>query len=101
MHAYPLHDNPNRIRPLVPGINAQPLGPSIGVDNWRISDKRAPTPRLKQRARPITGKVDLTKIPASYRTGSERVVIEHTRARVCARKRKAMARAAHASRLAL
>lgn len=101
MHANPLYDNPNRVMPKVPGLNAGQLMPSIGCDNWRTSNRSAPVPRLKHRARPMTGLVDMTKVPASFSGGRERIAVEMTRPKISARKRRAMARAAHASALAL
>lgn len=101
MHADPLRDNPNRIMPLVPGLNAQPLGPSIGCDNWRTSDRKPPVPRLKHKARPMTGLVDMAKVPADYSAGRERVTIETPRRKVSARKRRHDARDMHAARLSL
>lgn len=101
MHASPLHDNPNRVMPKVPGLNAQPLGPSIGCDNWRTSDRKPPVPRLKQHARPMAGLVDLAKVPSDYSAPRERRTIERARPKVSARKRKHDARDAHAARLSL
>lgn len=101
MHASPLHDNPNRVMPTVPGISGGALRPSIGCDNWRTSDARPIKPRLKQHARPMAGLVDLAKVPSDYNAGRERVTIEHKRPRVSARKRKHDARDAHAARLSL
>lgn len=109
MHAYvpnPLTDNPNRVMPTVPGINASKLQPSIGCDHWRISATQKVWTRLPKGgpdrgARPMTGKVDLSQVPSSFNAGRERRTISTPAPQVTARKRKAQARSAHAARLAL
>lgn len=105
-HALALHGNASRIGPKVPGINAQPLMPSIGTDNWRVSaSQRAVSPTRgrtgRPMARPTAGRVDLLQVPSSHKTGRERIVIEPARPQVKARARKARARADHAARLSL
>ena len=61
MHAHPatanpmaLHGNHGRVSPKVPGLNAQPLMPSIGTDHWRVSatEKRRRNASIRQ-ARPV------------------------------------------------
>jgi hypothetical protein len=101
MHASPLHDNPNRIMPTVPGISGGSLRPSIGCDNWRTSNARPIKPRLKQHARPTSGLVDLAKVPSYHSTGRETVIIAPDRPKLSARKRRAIAKRDHALRLAL
>jgi len=95
-----LHANPNRIMPAVPGINAQPLRPSIGCDHWRTSASAPVRPKLRHRAKPTHGLVDLAKVPANFSAPRERKP-ESAPVRPSARARKARAKADHASRLAL
>lgn len=49
--------NGARIAPVVPGLNAQPLGPSIGTDHHRLTGRERPrrNGQLRQ-ARPISGR---------------------------------------------
>ena len=102
MHAYPLHDNPNRVMPTVPGINAGSLVPSIGCDHWRTS----PNARLRHRvthtpsskARPITGTPNEYALPSGHERPRAEVP---ARVKPNARKRRAMAQADHAMRLSM
>lgn len=52
-----LHGNAGRISPKVPGLNAQPLQPSIGTDHWRISKtaKRVRNSQIRD-AKPCAGR---------------------------------------------
>lgn len=49
-----LHANPERVMPKVPGINAQPLQPSIGCDHWRTHKGSKPRRNASiRKARPM------------------------------------------------
>lgn len=52
-----LHGISGKRAPKVPGLNAQPLQPSIGTDHWRISatEKRVRNAQLRQ-AKPVAGR---------------------------------------------
>ena len=80
MHAHPatanpmaLHGNHGRVSPKVPGLNAQPLGPSIGTDHWRVSatEKRRRNASIRQ-ARPVSGRGSQDLVPVSGRTRPKR-----------------------------
>lgn len=55
-----------RTMPKVPGLNAQPLAPSIGTDHWVLSRtaKRMRSAQLRQ-ARPFAGSTDPWLVPGT------------------------------------
>lgn len=56
MHAYTDPEFAGRVHPKVPGLNAQPLGPSIGCDNWRTDSRQPRNIRPKTKVAPISGR---------------------------------------------
>jgi len=61
--------NGARVLPKVPGLNAQPLGPSIGTDHWR-TNRQGIVRRNSQirQARPCAGAGDWNLVPGKRAT---------------------------------
>lgn len=103
MHASLLHDNPNRVMPKVPGINATQLMPSIGCDHWRTRPTQSMCHRVthtpSSKARPCAGTVSIYARPSGdFPTARAEAP---ARVKPNARKARAMARADHATRYAM